>query len=181
MTNKEKSKIQKEIVDSLDMFPHGRLLLAPRVGKSKLAIDIIKKNNPKTILWVTPSAELAEVDIPGEFETWKAKKYLKGLTTVTWKSLDTIIGHFDMIILDEEQFMTENNYINLLNKTLTYNYILSMTGTPTKHEAKLQLYKNLELPILYQLSINEISIYCNFSVILVTGQCRSPGKRRLLR
>ena len=46
MTNKEKSRIQKEIVDSLEPKPHGRLLLAPRVGKSKLAIDIIKKNKP---------------------------------------------------------------------------------------------------------------------------------------
>lgn len=32
MTKKEKTRIQKEVVDNLDYKPHGRLLLAPRVG-----------------------------------------------------------------------------------------------------------------------------------------------------
>ena len=64
MTDKEKSELQKEIVDGLPLCPHGRLILAPRVGKSKIAIDIIKKEKPKSILWVTPSAELAEIDEP---------------------------------------------------------------------------------------------------------------------
>lgn len=155
MTNKEKSKIQKEIVDSLKPNPHGRLLLAPRVGKSKLAIDIIKKNNPKSILWVTPSAELADKDIPQEFETWKAKKYLSRLTTTTWASLNKLKGHYTIIILDEEQFLTVNNGINMFNKELTCDYMISMTGTQTKHESKKELYKLLKLPVLYKLSINE--------------------------
>ena len=72
MTNKEKAKLQKDIVESLDLKPHGRLLLAPRSGKTKLAIDIIKKNKPKSILWVTALAKLAEEDIPGEFDPWAA-------------------------------------------------------------------------------------------------------------
>ena len=167
MTNKEKSRIQKEIVDSLDSKPHGRLLLAPRVGKSKLAIDIIKKNKPKSILWVTPLAHLAEVDIPQEFETWKAKVYLKCLKTVTWTSLNTIEGHYEMIILDEEQFITENNIENITNGKLTFDYIVSMTGTKTKHESKNNLYKQLELPVLYELSINEavdIGLLSNYTV-----------------
>ena len=32
MTDKEKSELQKEIVDGLPLCPHGRLILAPRVG-----------------------------------------------------------------------------------------------------------------------------------------------------
>jgi len=170
MTNKEKSKIQKDIVDSLDLKPHGRLLLAPRVGKSKLAIDIIKKNNPKSILWVTPSAELADKDIPNEFETWKATKFKSRLKTVTWMSLNKIKGHYEMIILDEEQFATENNLSGLLDGSLTADYIISMTGTQTKHEAKKDLYKSLKLPILYELSINEavdIGILANYSIKVI--------------
>lgn len=170
MTNKEKSKIQKEIVDSLPLKPHGRLLLAPRVGKSKLVIDIIKKNNPKLILWVTPSAELADKNIPEEFETWKAKKFSDRLTTTTWASLNKIQGYFDMIILDEEQFATENNLSTLLNGSLTCDYTISMTGTQTKHETKKELYKALKLPVLYRLSINEavdIGILANYSIKVV--------------
>lgn len=170
MNNKEKSKIQKEIVNSLNLKPHGRLLLAPRVGKSKLAIDIIKKNNPKSILWVTPSAELAEKDIPQEFNTWKASRFIKKLTTVTWASLNKIKGHYEMIILDEEQKSTENNLNNLLNGELTYNYIISMTGTQTKHESKKDLYKLLKLPVLYKLSINEavdMGMLANYTIKII--------------
>lgn len=167
MDNKKKSEIQKEIVANLPLKPHGRMLLAPRVGKSKLAIDIIKINKPKSILWVTPSAKLAEEDIPEEFTTWKAKSYVKKLTTVTWMSLDKIEGHFDMIILDEEQFATENNLSGLIGGKITYDYILSMTGTPTKHEDKIKLYQALNLEILYELNITgavDIGILSNYKI-----------------
>lgn len=170
MTNKEKSKIQKEIVDSLDLKPHGRLLLAPRVGKSKLAIDIIKVNKPKSILWVTPLAKLAEEDIPKEFQTWKAVNYTKKLTTVTWTSLNKIKGHFDMIILDEEQFITDNNISGIINGNITYEYILSMTGTETKHKDKIELYNSLKLPVLYKLSINEavdVGLLANYTIKVI--------------
>jgi hypothetical protein len=166
MTNTEKSRIQKEIVDGLSENPEGRLLLAPRVGKSKLMIDIIKRDKPNSILWVTPSAKLAEEDIPQEFETWRAKRYLKKLTTSTWMSLDKIIGEFDLIILDEEQFITENNAVNLLSGTLK-GRILSMTGTPTKHKEKIELYNRLNLKVLCDLSINEavdIGILSNYTI-----------------
>ena len=170
MTYKEKSKIQKEIVDSLDLKPHGRLLLAPRVGKSKLAIDIIKVNKPKSILWVTPLAKLAEEDIPKEFQTWKAVNYTKKLTTVTWTSLNKIKGHFDMIILDEEQFITDNNISGIINGNITYEYILSMTGTETKHKDKIELYNSLKLPVLYKLSINEavdVGLLANYTIKVI--------------
>lgn len=170
MTNKEKTELQKEIVNSLPLQPHGRLLLAPRSGKSKIAIDTIKINKPKSILWVTPLAKLAEVDIPGEFETWKAKAYLKKLTTVTWTSLNKIEGHYDIIILDEEQFITDNNIKNFLNGKVTYKYILSMTGTKTKHKDKQELYDLLSLPILYELSINKavnIGLLANYSIKVI--------------
>lgn len=170
MTNKEKSQIQKEIVDMLPLKPHGRLLLAPRVGKSKLAIDIIKKNKPSSILWVTPSAHLAEKDIPEEFETWKAKKYRERMTTSTWMSLDKMTGHYTVIILDEEQFATENNLKNLLDGSLTADYIISMTGTDTKHDTKLELYKRLKLDVLYKMSINEavdMKMLANYTIKVV--------------
>ena len=167
MTNAEKTRLQKEIVDSVDQGASGRLLLAPRVGKSRIAIMLTKKNKPKSILWVTPSAKLATEDIPQEFEKWKAKSYLKKLTTVTWMSLDKIDGHFDMIILDEEQFVTENNTKNFFNDKLTYDTLISMTGTPTKHAEKQLIYKKLKLSVLYDMSINEavdIGLLSNYSI-----------------
>lgn len=169
MTDKEKSELQKEIVDGLPLCPHGRLILAPRVGKSKIAIDIIKKGKPKSILWVTPSAELAEVDIPKEFKIWKAEKYLKCLQTTTWMSLHKVEGKFDLIILDEEQFITEANAVNLINGSLS-GQIISMTGTETKHADKQMLYSALNLKVLYRLSVNaavDMGLLSNYSVSVV--------------
>ena len=154
MTNKEKSQIQKEIIDSLTPKPYGRLLLAPRVGKTKMMIDLIKREKPEAILWVTPSSELALNAIPEEFAFWKAKRYIKKLTTVTWMSLAKTEGTFDMVILDEEQYITEANIQNFINGKLKFEHIISMTGTQTKHESKKDLYEMLGLKILVDLSIN---------------------------
>lgn len=170
MKNTEKTIIQKEIVDFLDPKPHGRLLLAPRLGKTKLIIDIIKKNNPQSILWVTPMPHLADEEIPAEFETWKAKKFLSKLKTTTWKSLNKLKGHYTTIILDEEQFATELNTSTLLSGELTADYIISMTGAQTKHENKTIIYDRLNLPVLYKFDINEavdVGILSNYSIKVV--------------
>ena len=155
MNKAEQSRVQKEIVDSLDSNPRGRLILAPRTGKTKVGIDLIKREKSKSILWVTPSSKLADEDIPAEFDIWGAKKYKKRLTTSTWMSLHKVVGEFDMIILDEEQFMTENNAKNLLNGSLKSDVIISMTGTASKHDHKKELYRQLNLPVLYKVSIND--------------------------
>ena len=175
MTKAEKSRIQKEIVDSIEIGSSGRLLLAPRVGKTKLMIDIIKRNKPTSILWITPSAELADKDnvedgIFTEFVKWKAVRYINKLTTTTWKSLSKIKGHFDLIIGDEEQFATENNCASLLDNNLSFNNLLFMTGTSTKHEHKKNLYKNLNLSVLVDISINkavDMGLLSNYSIKVI--------------
>ena len=50
MTDKEKSELQKEIVDGLPLCPHGRLILAPRVGNMKyLEYCRLREEIPKII------------------------------------------------------------------------------------------------------------------------------------
>lgn len=155
MDIKAREELQKEIVDSLPLKPHGTLLLSPRLGKTKIVLDIIKANNPESILWVTPLGELAEKDIPNEFDKFKMKRYKKKLQTVTWASLSKVDGHKTMIILDEEQYATENNLINILSGKLSYDYIISMTGTESRTGNKQDLYRKLNLEILYNFDINQ--------------------------
>jgi hypothetical protein len=171
MTNAEKSQLQKEVLDFLPPQPSGRLLLAPRIGKTKIGIDLIKREEPNSILWVTPSAELATVDIPGEFEKWGAKKYLNKLTTVTWKSLDTIKGTYNMIILDEDQHATPNNVVNLFNKSLIGHTIISMTGTASKDRLKNQIFTLLKLEVIYELSLGQavdLGLLANYKINVIT-------------
>lgn len=169
MTNKEKTELQKNIVDSLEPRASGRLLLAPRIGKSKLIIDLIKRDKFTSILWVTPSSSLEE-GLPKEFELWKAKRYINKLTTSTWMSLDKVTGHYDLVVLDEEQFITEANIKSIRMGYLTYNTFITMTGTPSKHQDKLDLYKKLNLKVLYRIDINkavDIGLLSNYSIKVI--------------
>jgi superfamily II DNA or RNA helicase len=146
--------IGRKILASIPKQKMVRLHLAPRFGKTKLIISLIERDRPKSILWVTPSRKLADIDIPQEFRKWNAEIYLDSLYLTTWASLKNIKGHYDLIILDEEQNVTENNCQNLLNTTLTGN-IVSMTGTPPSSEEKQEIYWKLGLSISYTLTIDE--------------------------
>lgn len=129
--------------------------VAPRFGKTKLAIDIIKKIKPKSILWVTPSVKLRDVDIPAEFVKWRGKAYLPKTTIITYHSLHTIVGKYDLVILDEIQDLTENNSENLVKGKLKADSILGLTGTMPKHQEKLDIFKKLQLDIIADISIDE--------------------------
>ena len=171
MTAKEKSDLQKKVVNSIAPGKSGRLLLAPRAGKSKIIIDYIKREKIKgPILWVTPTSKLADEDIPAEFIKWKAKKYLDQLVTVTWRGLEKAQGHRALIVLDEDQHITEKNSAPLVQEILTADVILSMTGTESKSKNKKELYDKLGLKPLYKLSINkavDIGLLANYRVKVV--------------
>lgn len=155
MTNKEKSEIQREIVESLPMPCHGLLNLAPRVGKTKIAIDIIKREKPFKVLWVTPNTDLRDIEIPKEFVEWKAKTYLKKTDIICYASLASHTGKYDIIILDEYQDITLNNVEPILKGRITYNTIIGLSGTHPKHEEKINIYSQLDLEILLSISIDE--------------------------
>jgi superfamily II DNA or RNA helicase len=179
MTKKEKTQLQKEVVDTLEYHPHGILYLAPRVGKTKMIIDLIKRDKYASILWVTPEAELADTAIPNEFKQWGGTRYLKKLTTSTYASLHKVVGFYDIVILDEIQHLTLANSLNLVNRSLDYISIIGMTGTETQHEAKQDLYKELELKSLYRISINnavDIGLLSDYEINVVSVEMDTAGK-----
>src|SRR6218665_18854 len=176
-----KTRLQQEIIRLLPAKPSGRLLLAPRFGKTKLMIDIIKREKPDSVLWVSPSAQLCQIDIPTEFVKWDATEFLPALKFFTYTSFPTYTRHYKMVVLDEEQCLTERNAANLLNKTLTCEYMLSMTGTATEHGEKHGIYSKLGLKVLYELDINEAvghGILSNYQINLV--RVAMSDKRDLL-
>ena len=152
---KSKTEIQKEIVEGLQEPSHGLLRLAPRVGKTKIGIDIIKKEKPKRILWVTPNAKLRDVDIPTEFKVWRALRYLKKTDIICYASLSTHEGRYDKIILDEYQDITISNVLPLLNGKISYETIIGLSGTHPKHREKQEIYDKLNLKFLSDMSIDE--------------------------
>ncbi len=145
----------EELVTKLPKNPHGRLLLAPRSAKTRIMIELIKRDNPNSVLWITPSRKLANEDIYSEFDKWNASSYKNRVKTNTYRSLEKESGYFDWIILDEEQALTELNSENLLCGKLKYGNIISMTGTNTKHYHKNKIYDALNLNVLHTVTINQ--------------------------
>lgn len=150
-----RNQIQQEIIDSLTTPIHGLLNLAPRVGKTKIGIDIIKKEKAKKILWVTPNTKLRDEDIPIEFKQWKALSYLNKTTIICYASLAEHKGKYDKIILDEYQDITSTNAEPLFNGNIKYNTIIGLSGTHPKHKEKQDIYSRLNLKILVSISIDE--------------------------
>ena len=128
--------------------------LSPRLGKTRIGIGIIKKIEPMSILWVTPSTKLRDEDIPNEFSKWKAKKYLKRLTAITWSSLKNETGIYDIIFLDELQKITSLNSKNLFNGKLKGKKIIALTGTLSKDDEKKELIKRLGLGIIETITVD---------------------------
>lgn len=158
--------IEQKILKAIPKQKRIRLHLAPRFGKTKLIIQLIQRDNPKTILWVTPSRQLADNDIPNEFKKWQAEDYLPRLEVTTWSALKKHTGKYDLIVLDEEQFATEANCTTILNCNLK-GRIVAMTGTPSTREDKEDLYRAMRMHIAYQLSIGEaiaLEIISDYSI-----------------
>ena len=147
--------IQQEILDNIPNPAHGLLKLAPRVGKTKLGIEIIKREKPKSILWVTPNTKLRDEDIPAEFKQWKALSYLKKTDIICYASLANHVGKYDKIILDEYQDLTVVNAEPLLEGKIKFKTIVGLSGTHPKHKDKLDLYNKLKLKSLSEMSIDK--------------------------
>ena len=145
MSKQNRTKIQDEIIDGLSKPCHGLLKLAPRVGKSRIAIRVIKNEKPESILWVTPNIKLRDVDIPLEFERWSAKNYLKKTLIICYSSLAGVKGHYDKIILDEYQDITEANSLPFFSGQITYSSIIGLSGTHPTHKEKIDIYNKLNL------------------------------------
>lgn len=146
---------QDSVIDSLKAPVHGYAKIAPRVGKSKIVISVIKRDKIKKVLWVTNSEKLRDVDIPQEFVTWRARTYLKGTKIICYQSLHNVEGYYDLIVLDEFQKITQKNLRNLFNGKLKYKNILAVTGTLPKGKDKLSLLNSLSLPSLHDIDIED--------------------------
>ena len=151
-----KTEIQDKIVNHLPLKPYGLLKQAPRVGKGRILCNTIKRNEPKSVLWVTLSTKLRDEDIPKEIKTWIGEDYLSKIKIICYPSLSNLEGEYEMIILDEYQEITSLNTQNLLNGKIKFDYIVGASGSHPKHYEKKLILGSLGLTkTLDEISIDE--------------------------
>lgn len=146
--NLTKTQVQDKIISELPNKVHGILELYMRVGKTRICIEQLKKENPVNILWVTSSPKLRDIDIPQEFFNWNAKDLYSKTEIITYNKLSKLEGNYDVIILDEIQRLTLASAKNLLNGKIQYNSIIGLTGKMSTDKSKLELYEKLGLQII---------------------------------
>lgn len=155
-----RERITKQIIKDYVPYSSGIILASMRLGKTKLALDLINKNKPQSILWVTPNSGLRDIEIPREFRKWGYEKYLEKTKIVTYHILSKIVGDYDMIVLDEVQKVTPNNIQGLVQDGfrkpyLTYKCLVGLTGTMPKGLEKNTLLELLNLKVIAEVSMDE--------------------------
>lgn len=179
MKNLDRTEIQDSIITKLPIPAHGILEISMRVGKGRITIEQIKREDCKSILWVTPSTTLRDKDVPEEFIKWGGEDYLKVTDIICYGSLHKHKGSYDKIILDELQHITEANSEPFFNGNITYNSILGLTGTMPKIQEKLDLISLLKLKTLHEITIEEavdLDLVSDFKITMLETKLNATDK-----
>jgi len=155
---KIRDRVQKEATESIisNRF-YGIIDVAPRVGKSKIVIDSLRKvsSNIKILITVPYNAIIDDGKGGGwvnELEKWKVAKS-KMPKLINQISLDKEPDeYYDLIICDEIHSLSENQIEQV--KRCSKGAILGLTGSLSKG-TKLVLKKELGLKVIFEYSIEQ--------------------------
>lgn len=169
----EKKKVQQEALDAL-MLNGGRGLIAMATGsgKSKVAIDYLKKNVKKEdkILLIVPTEKLRDRDWEEEFSKWNGKRIYKRIDRECYASIKKIKNlKYDYVIADEVQFLTPNNADFFKNNQI--GNIIGLSATPPHEPEKREILERLGIHVVYNLSLDEAvrrKIVAPFKIILIS-------------
>lgn len=148
------SEIQAELLEQIPSRQKGLLNLSVRVGKTKLAIDIIKRDKYKKILWVTSEATLRDTTLPKEFKKWKEYSLLKKTIFICYQSLKKYDPkNYDVVLLDEYHKCTPENMQRFTGDIKPV--VIGMSGSSPKNREKSLLFQSLGLFVLATLDIDD--------------------------
>jgi DNA excision repair protein ERCC-3 len=145
---------------------HASIVAPVGIGKTLIALSIWERLGRPNTLIVVPRIvliqnpwlkEMERIGIPSETvgQYYSELKAVKHPITVTlYQSLAAnpqLIKDFDLVIFDEEQFLTQG-YADLLGRTTSTRYVLGMTGTLAEAARKNPRLTEA-LPVVFESSI----------------------------
>ncbi len=168
MNEEQKKKLQeireKKQAEAVEVIKannyNGLVNIVMRYGKTFIGINSIaslakRRGTPINVLWVTDGVDLRDKKLPLEFKVAGKESLLSTTKFICWSSLNKEIGEYDFIILDEYQFITVGNSVNLFNDKLKGDHILGLTGTAPRGYMKQKLLGKLGLKEIIEVKIDE--------------------------
>lgn len=131
------------------------IILPTGSGKSKVAIDIIKEQDPLKILLLTNSEELRDNTWKKEFEKFGAMGYWENTESQCYQTMCNRTGEWDFIIMDEIDFCVGTPEYGkcLSEERLKSKAVLGLTGFITKEKEEIL---NSYYPICYTANIEDL-------------------------
>jgi superfamily II DNA or RNA helicase len=170
-----RNKIQSDAVKSIiDNNYQGIIDVAPRVGKSKIAIDSIKKLKKQKILITAPYNSILN-SWQEEFRKWKVAK-TKRPEVINQRSLEKVdLSKYDLIISDEIHTLSDRQLSCLENSK-----VLGFSGS-IANKTKIKLKESLGIKPIFTYSIDQAikdGIISDYEINIIT--CQLDSKRKYI-
>lgn len=128
------------------------LELATGVGKTRIALEWIEKNKPKTVLVVVPRLVLID-NFKQELIKWHKEKLLPKIEFTTYISFTKYdLSQFDLIVFDEAHHLSNRCVEHIKNQIFNKVLLLSATINESK---KIQIKEVFEHIIFYKVSASD--------------------------
>lgn len=145
-----REKRQQQASESFHKGEKSMIIAAPRFGKIKTSIDIMRRIQPKKVLVVYPRVDIKE-GWESDLEKWEYSD--SDIKYTTYKSLyKELHEDWDLVILDEIHEASVNQLMVI--KKLRSTSILGLSGTVTQSTANT-IYLHTNITPCYEYTIND--------------------------
>jgi len=151
----KRERIQQEAREAwLNSNRKTSIIAGTGTGKSKIALDIIRELNPRSIVLLTNSENLRDVNWKKEFEKFGMLEYWDRTVSRTYQAMyDKEWEEYELGILDEVDFACSPEYGKCLVQASRHcTNVLAMTGFCTEEKEELL---SSHFPIVYRISTQD--------------------------
>lgn len=143
----EEEYYRKVHTDEIMAIPNDNLILElpTSFGKSKIAIELMKKWQCHKILIIVPKLLM----IPNWEDELKKWDFNESVTIITDKSIHKYAGSWDVVVFDEIQHYTER--CSMILEGYDYKHFIGLSGTVPK-EVKLRLKDDFSTAYFYKVT-----------------------------
>jgi len=156
MTREEK---QQELIKIGVENKRCTLVASTGLGKTYIALEIIKQLKPKTVLWVGPSANLEE-NVKKEIVKWNFNEEVDLQIKTIQLAYKFENQYYDLLIGDESHTIVTEEYSKLLLNN-NFNNIIFLTATPEDYKEEKRLLYEKYAPIKVRYSSSEEDGFTN--------------------